>query len=664
MITSGIRPYRYEGFWPFSGSGIRAVGHSGILYEQSMFVLTAEAEIYASGQARTYTKYVNKSAAVSSGFEPKNDGSTLSYRGNVNFKNYITDMRSRFSGLFTLIATDSPYNKEELILDYFQRHTGDNPSGAVGNWLHSANELGASGKLWDIDLREVNYQPYTRIRKFENIIASGYTLPFSPVMPTFCSNTGTVVRTSSRDLAHAANISNTALSGYQVASSGFILIQGDILIPSITKFYVWNSANLASSSTGNCVSPGPRNIYKTLGSGLGAFSVPSTSLGTGLYSIQLFNNNPIIDNYYIPVSGNIGFWPRKTELVSSGYTRATLSNGSNQIFNSGFHIFNTAMWQFSASGAGLLSPINGALLWYRFADNQSWSTTNFGPRRWSDLGGAPATPITGSNTGLVYFVGVTADLNPDVALQDRRFVFAKYNPSTFDFVSAFQEGFSIPAPASPPSISRLLYIYNHSPPSGVNLSDYYCASEVDGASSGPEIYILDTGLENVGAWDNNTNPAAAPLGVINGHIYGFDPTQSAGSGATFLWQHNVYDDPGGVFPAAHGSETIVDTKVYAHETRNTAYDNTNGISTVFEPLNPNNFSFGGIPYIIDPRGTDMDKGDGSVLIRFNAKMKGETVTKSFIGRMNEGTIDSTGYMVISEFIPLPVGTPNWVYGIG
>lgn len=678
MISSGNKPYFFEGPYPFSSSGNQRIGMSGILFEQAMFALIAEQDIYIAqtGNNRKFTKYINKDANITQTFEPRADGSSLAGRsiesngsgGCVNFKNYITDLRTKFSGLFPLIQSDSPYSDVELLLDYFQRHTGDNPSGSIGNWVHGV-DLIING-IYDIDLREVTYQPYTRVGKFQLSNISGIKLPVKPIGPMFMSRSGTLIATSDRDLSSASQVDGDSIFAYSAAQTDRLAVQGDILVPNTTKLYVaWNSGLLLDNTTGNCEQSAVRTMdagadLAFMGSGVGFFSPPSINVGTGIYSIQLFNNSTTINNMYIPKSGIIGFWPKLSELVTSGYVRATLADGSNQQFTSGFHIFNTAFWQYSTSGAVLQSPINGAYLWYRYADNQAWSTSNYGPKRWKDLTSTPALPLIYPNDNLVFYVGQTADLNPDIILADIRFVFAKYNPSTLDFISAHENPYSIPAAESPPSVDKFFYIYNHNNLSGINFTGYYCISEITTLSSGPEIYILNANLDCVGAWDNNTRASAAPIGVINGHLYGFDPNQVSSSGATFYWDHNVFADPGGVFPMATSSAGVVDTSVTLYETRDTVFDNTTNIGQLFEPINPNNFSFGGTPYIIDPQGTDLDHGNGSVLVKFQAKMKGETVLKEFVGRIIEATIGANNVMMIYDFTPLKDGFPNWVSAIG
>lgn len=666
VVASSVRPYRYIGPYPFSGSGLSRIGLSGILFEQAMYTLNLEQAIYSSGESEIFTKYVNKGAGVSSGFRPNPSGDVLNYRANANFKNYIIDMRTRMSGIFDLMEIDSPYSSEEIALDYFRRHFGDNPSGSLGTWRHSDSELGSSG-LYDIDLREVMYQPYTRVSRYFPSTFSGWSVTYSPIAPAFCSKNGLIVSTSDRDVGNAATMDDNgkALFAYSAAWAGYIAVFGDMIVPGNTRLYVGlTPSSMLSQDYSVCQLAAARILEDELGSGLGFFYAPTTNLGTGIYGIQLSNSNHDINGYYIPQSGLVGIWPKRDEINISGYTRATIQAGTNEIYSSGFHVFNTALWQFSTSGAALLSPINGTRLWYRFADNSSWSTTNYGPKRWMDVGGLPATPIVGGNTLLTFYVGTTADLNPDIILADRRFVFAKYNPVNFNFVGAHENAYSIPAPLSPPSVDRFLYIHEHNPVSGINLSNYYCLSEVQSASTGPEIYILNNSLENVGTWDNATNPAASPLGMINGHLYGYNPNATGPSGALFRWHHLCFQDPNNWFPMSPASADVIDSAVHVYEIRDTAYDNTNGISTVFEPLNQDNFSIGGVPYIIDPRGTDLDYGDGSVFLVFYAKMKGETAQKPFLGRINEGTIGGTGYIVISEFIPLSsAGVPNWVYSI-
>lgn len=676
-VSSGTRPYEYVGPNPFSGSGINPIGYSGVLFEQVMFALIAERAIYSAqtNPGRVFNKYINKTGSLAPTFEPTPLGINLTGQNPlipgisggpacVNFKNYLIDTRTRLSGLFSLIATDSPYTAAEIGLDYFIRYFGDNPSGTVGNWRHATTELAGKGNIYDLDLREVMYQPYIRISKYNPTSFSGLAFPFSPVIPCFFSKTGSMINVSSRDLAHAANLGTNALSGYQAAANGYVLVQGDMFEPTNARFYLWESGQLKSSIPGICASIGTRQLNLNTNRMRGQFTPPSTNVGTGIYSLQVWTNNSIFNGYYTAPSGAIGFWPRLEELVTSGYIRATLSDGSNEKFCSGIHVFNTALWNFGASGSAVISPINGAFLWLRFADQQAWSTTNFGPSRWNGLGGSVATPIVGANDKITIFAGQTQDLDPDIVIADRRFVFARYSPTSLDFVSAGQNSFSYNSATSPPGISAFFFVYGHTPVSGINLSNYYFLSEAGQAvSSGPEYYIVDTDFENRGCYESNGNPYG-PCCVVNGNIYGYDPNQVAGGSGTFFWQHFVFDDSATSFPppvASGGIVEIGNARVY--ETRETRYTNgVGGIAHLFEPLNPNNFSFAGMPKLVDPRNTDLDYGDGSILVYFTAKMKGETVFKAFEGRMKEG---AAGVMNIFEFIPLQTGAgvPAWAYGL-
>jgi len=667
VITSGVRLFRYEGPDPFSGSGIQPIGMSGILLEQAMYALIAEADIYNEqlGANRLFTRYTNKEAGLSTTFEPTVNGSglTIGGSGEVHFTNYITDLRTKFSGLFDLIMTDSPYPSRQILLEYFQKHTGNNPSGSVGNWIHCAAELGSSGSLYDIDLREVMYQPYIRVSKFRKSETSGVQLPLCPVGPMFCTRTGSLVKVTNRDLGNAAQIDEHTLFAYYTAKTNQLMVEGDIFVKNQTRLYfTWTSGQLHSSEYANCNVVAERVLNSGIlrgifGSGFGLFSLPTISVDTGVYSIQVYNTQPRIDNYFTPVSGVIGIWPPLSGLSTSGYIVARTSGGLDEQFTSGFHIFNTAMWQYSTSGALIQSPINGAYLWYRFADNQEWTTANFGPKRWKDIAVMPALPIVGNNAKLVFLMGVTANLaTPPIV--DRRFVFSKYEPDSLNYLSCFEQT-AQQSLASNPSVSKFFWIYGHNPTSGVNFSNYYCASVVDAAGSGPEIFIMNQALGMEGTWDSDGNAGYPPICMINGHLYGFDPTQTASSGATFVWYHNVYDDPSALFPGGNpGNAFFVDSHSYVYEQRDTVYNNTNGISQMFEPINPDNFSFGGIPYVLDPRGTDLDDADGSVWVKFNAKRKGETLMKPFLGRINEGNIGGVK-LIISEFIPLKDGQPNW-----
>ena len=77
-VSSGIRPYAYERE-AFTLQVNEKIGFSGVLFEEPMFVITAEKAIYVSGDldSRKFTKYINKDEAISAEFEPRPDGKSL-----------------------------------------------------------------------------------------------------------------------------------------------------------------------------------------------------------------------------------------------------------------------------------------------------------------------------------------------------------------------------------------------------------------------------------------------------------------------------------------------------------------------------------------------------------------------------------------------------------
>ena len=87
-VSSGTRPYVYERD-VFTLQDGELIGYSGVLFEEPMFVITAEKAIYAalSEADRKFTKYINKEVGVSAEFEPRADGGNLdgSYNNLASF---------------------------------------------------------------------------------------------------------------------------------------------------------------------------------------------------------------------------------------------------------------------------------------------------------------------------------------------------------------------------------------------------------------------------------------------------------------------------------------------------------------------------------------------------------------------------------------------------
>jgi hypothetical protein len=664
--------------YPFTLQAGELIGYSGILFEEAMFTILAEKDIYVNqtGNNRKFTKYINKSAAIIGLFEPLANGKNLdgtntnttlsgalSMAGCVNFKDYILDMRTGMSGIFLLMASDTEHNilgASGLKEDYFQRYHGNNPSGAVGNWVHATTELGASG-LYDIDLREVQFQPI--IRSGPLVQGSGLltTAVVGPIFPAFCSTTGGLPQVSVRDLAHIANMHNHVfnhrfdgilLSGYQAADAGQFFCLGDVFQSGKSElYYAFNiqDGQLKSSSAGLCSIAYDRNINQKLTGGAGRFNAPSFSLTSGIY--RIFFKQSLETSPSSAMSGIGGFWPPEEKIFgnTSGCKVVSLNSPGEDVFMSGFHIFDDGFWVASSSGAALLSPINGRRLWHRFADQQSFSTTNAGPYTWSDISHQAALPITGQNQNLNFFVGITDDLDSDPVLADRRFIFATFNPDTLDFISATETPGTFAGPSSPPSINKFWFCHDHSPPSGGNATNLYILAEQAELSSGPETYFVDTAFNNRGAMEASE---FSPICLISRHLYGYNPY---GNDTNFTWTHICIDNVS-TFPAPIGSGYTTIADAYHWESRDTKF--APSIASYFEPISSSGFSFGGNPTVINPVGTDWDALDGSVLVIFQAKMKNSTILRSYLGRINES---SSGTMDISQFWLLENPTINWIY---
>lgn len=698
VVASGDRPYLYEGPWPFSASGIGKIGYSGILFEQIMFVLQAEADLYQEkywygsewlGEPALFSKLINSQSGPKytativsgfpfiTGFEPdaygRNlDGTFDGWRGNCNFNNYINDMRwTLFFYVLDMLETDTNYDYfyvggdvPDLATryDYFATYLSNNPSGAIGRFRHTllgknmyagitdalqstpalSGELGEDGDLYDIDLREVQYQPYIRFgpkhRMLTSVTNSGYAsgigLILMPIFPQILNTSGLLPYITSRDLQQMkqnrymdpgvfAGYNYILASGYDALASGRMLIAGDMLDIDNTKlFLLWNGFKLIDTTSGICKQIGPRCIsyaydggnfitWSGLNRGFGLFEIPSGQvLPCGIYGVQLYNESSTINNIYSPQSGKyIGFYPHRYEaerIQHSGWETNAL------------HITNNVFYMWNKSGVAYLSPYNGDGLLFRFADN---STATSGNGSWFGWNPTNASNFIKDD----YIVTFVKDIAYNVS--ETGSLFVRYNARSLDFVDTKE----VILPGS--TGSHITYIYGHSAASGETISEGYFTSS----------FLMDTTyipIQQFATFEATADDCNANI-MINNHIYsthlfydvGFPPPVDS----HYYCAHLVYDTVSGYY------------REHTYEWRQIAY----APDMVSIPLIPASGFFD--PYIytwIDPKYTSLDRGDGSVIVLFKAQYKASLTFFygwGYIKESSSGTLDIFNYRSISNY---------------
>lgn len=680
-VSSGVRPYHYNRY-PFVVGSDGEVGYSGIQFEEAMFAIVAEIDLYSpkTGSDRYFNKYLTSTLKYQ--FEPTSSGAQLDGTstdnlpdtsgtpGCVNFKNYILDLRTKVSGLFAEMVIDSDYSEDAIREDYFKSYFYSTPSGAVYNWNHNGDELGSSGNIYDIDLNEVQYQPYIRGAKFKDSTSALTPMrAVSPIVPMFCTRTGGFPTVTSRELAHSKNIPGIPSlpgivgSGYEAASNNRFLIVGDVLDSAYSRLYcTWNllDGELKDSTYGECQQSYPRIVegaQSVIGSGLGEFTPGNISVNSGLYQIQLWRASSGIP--FSAVSGDIGFWPKANDYDISifGYKGQSPLDMTRA---SGLHIANEMPFRKNASGLLMYSVFNYDTLWQRYFDQTSYQTTNMAtPKRWLDIGGSVLFTPTEIR------VARNNNFNSSPPFIDESISIVDYNRSTLDIGTATE--------TNTWTVSDPLVLWywvdtgGHTPESGIDMSSWPILQGRETSDNAVRCPVIDgSNLHRGNILPNFLMPLIADSrpdiqGVINGNLYGISHIDPVGTPPPYIWYHLVVENKSpGTFPrsVASGDQLAAYYHIYNNEAREMRYSTE--LIDDFEPMNSDtNFS---IPfkYLINIQGTDLDIGDGSALINFNARPKGTFTTTSFIGRVVEATSGGLPYLHITEWWGPTQGMVNWI----
>jgi hypothetical protein len=392
-MRSGDIPYQYIlNTLPFRIESDETVGLSGILFEQGSFVLTAEVARQGGSLAHPFYTYINPFNARSL-YAPTISGDVLAQTGVpacANFIDYILDMRSALTTIFSQINLDSDYSTAQISGDYFNHvydaSTPNNKSGftttaelPTGNITTVNTILGGSGALYDIDLGEVLYQPYPRFSTWQREDSHNGTQPVNiisgPIYPMFHDTNGGLVDTNARDDTNI--VAGTEINNAHV-QSGVLRIHGDVLLAN-SEYMIGEpfSGWVSFSSSGN------RSLGNNLFNHYSQCFVTPVATNTGVYRTAIRNTKDVFPKNNI-VSGDISTWPRVSDYHKDGRPSADSVNVKR-----GFHVFNDTIWVTDRidlnkpSGLVALSPYNGDNMWMRMAE----LTDSTAGRNWGECDG-------------------------------------------------------------------------------------------------------------------------------------------------------------------------------------------------------------------------------------------------------------------------------------
>lgn len=437
-LASGIIPYDYERY-PWRASAGENLGFSGVVFEQAMWVITAELRRYSttaddflisgilwqnyqhSSGIPGYGDYLEMGRARSSyGFEPTTSGAYL-VNDQVNTTDWIQDMRLALSGFLTWSTITQNYTN--AVNGLFQLVGNDSDATNFGwDWLKAKvgyigfqypyyniqynappnGTLGASGNLYDTDLDEVLYHPIPRFAQKADINGgTPVTIDIGrPIFPAFAKPDGNLVSMTSTD----NNIAFSDDFHYAHVSSGLVRIDGDVLLDSNTYDFGGNNATFTVQ--------GIRRFGSFTPAHLDAY-IPVT---------RVYVDPPAgTENIVIPIISNTGIFPPSGEQSS----RFPATDGLAGV--SGFEYITDALWVntngFSNGGQDysafiMYSPHSRQRLWAKFAEDGEML----------ELGGLLASPKDihrQDSSNIISFSGLYQE--PTFPTDSNRAIFAKYN---------------------------------------------------------------------------------------------------------------------------------------------------------------------------------------------------------------------------------------------
>lgn len=378
IVTSGIIPYEYLGDYPLRAARDGSIGMSGVLFEQAMTVLTAEIHRFTGSDPSppVFNKYFLPGFATIE-FNPRPDGANLDgtidgMPGGAFWIDYILDLRAYMFLNFAFASFDLGSNFPTFMTDWLL--WVGSISGTNGNFTHAENDvvgkilstspeqLGGSGVEYDIDLREVSFQPFSRIAVGGGTTVRGCFISTSPVFPNFMDTNGNFVRLNSRDsIVYQLITTSDFLAGSTTLDGDMFLSDTDFcVIPGTTtrdnlEGNVQHNVYTATSFPGRIHTSDVDNRLDILAR---VIATPP-ALTVGGYAVGAINNLATHPYLVVP-SGTLSFTP------------AVPYDGSH--VGSGLYVFNRSLWiqddeLIFSSGVRLLNPHDKSLCWFRFADS-------------------------------------------------------------------------------------------------------------------------------------------------------------------------------------------------------------------------------------------------------------------------------------------------------
>jgi hypothetical protein len=420
VVASGQLPYEYEWPTPFRISRGEEVGISGVHFEAAQFVMNAEMRKFGASEfyQRFWEVFANEEGEgpSPSGYEPKARGETLD--GLVGLVpqielDQIDTMRAVLhDGLFDSTYSDflGEYSPDEYARDWIRNVYKNSPSGAFpaetaggqpSRFLRPVLQddgstyvpsvffsnprlglleeadlhwLGGSGVILDIDVGEVQWNPYpmamSQLNSNTHNSPDLWRVRVAPFYPNFQKTDGDLISLNGLEEEWWDGLAPTATEvlNYQHVGSGYIRYQGYCIFEN-TKFIFGDVNTFAGSQEGifttshemNAVAEGERKLgnSETASGGSLVFLDP-VALPTGVYRVAAQNTKALFPSTTVE-SGIVSQWPEPS------------------INREGYEVFDEAFWvtdwgdnsdgrgSVGPSGLSVVSPWTGDPVWSRRA---------------------------------------------------------------------------------------------------------------------------------------------------------------------------------------------------------------------------------------------------------------------------------------------------------
>jgi len=373
------RPYPY-GREPFLVASGEKVGFEARFFSIPAFAAQADRRLFTVSAshpvANVFKLYVNRSSNTTISLEPTISASGYE-RGTPHYADVILDIRDTLALAWAKHAEDSDHTAQDFKVAHLERQrepynmlSSSRPDVIPGDYTHkesvtltpSGNELGAIG-LQDIDIDEVQWQPFTRPKK----IATLTGMPFEPCFPAVLKTDGSLPDFSSLDEERFGQL------GLGGAASGGLVITGDKLLDGTTiKLLTGSGATITSEGSFNQLVPwalypaqNKLNLYYTTeNSGVitasgrqAVYNIPST-VDEGVLLLNVADagtSGRLIQN-----------WP--------GNYHATSGVGATGKAHNGVHVADSLIYNLYEGNAGNLifgrSKINGKKVFGHFVGTE------------------------------------------------------------------------------------------------------------------------------------------------------------------------------------------------------------------------------------------------------------------------------------------------------